>query len=211
MRVPNEEYFKWLELAAKNRQAISTYMKSCINTHIGVLYASNGIKLESSPVAKTDTNLISKINKLEILLEQKDKDLKDSLNEIDRLNMVLKEGKIGVQKLNTQIHIKEDKIEKLEKDLSEKILEKDRLIEKLRDDIQNTWDNYVPDLKMPLWQRRRPSSWDSTIMINGLFLDVIWQRKREEARMNKEKQFTMRLPCGLSIIFNTINGKSITT
>ena len=54
MRVPNEDYFKWLELAAKNKQQISTFMKSCINSQIGIS-ASNGVKLESSPVAKKET------------------------------------------------------------------------------------------------------------------------------------------------------------
>lgn len=58
MRVTNEEYFKWLELAAKNRQPISTYMKSCINTHLGILSSYNGMNLEPPPVAKKDTSLI---------------------------------------------------------------------------------------------------------------------------------------------------------
>jgi hypothetical protein len=45
MRVPNEDYFKWLELAAKNKQQISTFMKSCINSQIGIS-ASKGLLIK---------------------------------------------------------------------------------------------------------------------------------------------------------------------
>jgi chromosome segregation ATPase len=198
MRVPNEEYFKWLELAAKNRQAISTYMKSCINTHIGVL-ASNGIKLESPPVAKIDTTLVDKANKLEKQLEQKE-------DEINKLKRLLNENRDKVQKLYKDIRLKDSKIQELEVG----IIEKNRLIEKLRDDIENSWDKYNTLVSSPIWNREKPTEWDNTI-INGKSLNKIWQEQREQARNSNQKQFLMKLPSGYSIMFNTITGKSLTT
>jgi hypothetical protein len=44
IRVPKEEYYQWLELASKNQQPISTYLKSCLDISKAPIQDSKSFK-----------------------------------------------------------------------------------------------------------------------------------------------------------------------
>jgi hypothetical protein len=204
-RVTKEEYYLLLKEAANKQMTLSQFLKDVVidsyinTTHIGVLSASTGLKLES--VSNTDTKLIDSLNakiyRLQSTITDQGNIITKQLSEIESLKNLLRK--------------KDYRIEKLEEDLE---LEKN-LCQKYKEDSLSYWKDYTY-LKEPIWKNGKPpGQWEARGVI-GIDVEKEWREKREEARQKNIKNFLMFLSGrsgvmnDLTVSFDTLTGKCLT-